>query len=740
MRRQILGLLVVLALSLVGVRRSAGDDANAQPTGPSRWPMYATASDGSQVTIFQPQLEDFQGNLITAHAAVAVMPSGAQQAIFGAIWLQTRVAIDRVNRTVQVLDVNVTKVLFPSNTPVAEQPLDAAVKQAIMAQSITLSLDHLLASVEALQKQQSAEATLQITPPAIIYRDHPSVKVQYDGSPVMGKVSDSGILRAMNTPFFVAQDPATGTYDLKGAGHWFTATDPTGPFKFTTQISPAIMTLATQSGYTDPQTTISDEAAAAVEIVVATQPTELIWTNGQPQMGSIPGTNLLYWSNTESDVFVKIDTQQMYVLLSGRWFTGKDINGPWTFVPPDQLPPDFAHIPEGSPKANVLASVPRTQQAQDALADTMIPQTAAVDTTNFDQPSIDFDGDPQFEPIPGTDLTYCVNTDGSIVDLGNTYYCCYDGVWYMSGSARGPWGLCRRVPKDIYTIPPACPLYPITFCYVYGYTDQEIYCGYTPGYVGCYGFDGVVVFGTGYYYHPWHRGRFFPHPYTYGFAATYHPYSGQWGFNFGVALGGGGHWVGTNAGHERGGRWFGYGGYRPALARPNNNIDVAVAAHLDLYGRDVYDQRHDVHPDVRGVPARPVEAQPVIRNDDLRQNNVYTNRDGDVYRRTDAGGWEKREGDQWKPQEPAPQRVQEQPQQQHVVENPPHNENPPREQHVQSDVQRDYQARQQGENRSQQASPPPQESHSSGGESGGGGGGGGGGDRGGGGGGGGGKK
>jgi len=54
-----------------------------------------------------------------------------------------------------------------------------------------------------------------------------------------------------------------------------------------------------------------------------------------------------------------IGTQSIYILISGRWFTAKSKAGPWTFVPPEELPKDFSRIPPGSPKAEVIvASVP----------------------------------------------------------------------------------------------------------------------------------------------------------------------------------------------------------------------------------------------------------------------------------------------------------------------------------------------------------------------------------------------
>ena len=171
-----------------------------------QWPMHITAADGTDVTIFQPQLEDFSGDTLSGRAAVAVVPRSQQEPTYGAVWLQSRVETDRVSRTVRIVDVNVTKVLLPTPNGASTTALADAVKQAILAKPIVLSLDHLLESVEAMRKAQSGAANLQTTPPAIVFRDHPAVLVQYDGDPAMQQVSGTNIDRVINTPFFVVLD------------------------------------------------------------------------------------------------------------------------------------------------------------------------------------------------------------------------------------------------------------------------------------------------------------------------------------------------------------------------------------------------------------------------------------------------------------------------------------------------------------------------------------------------------
>ena len=680
-----------------------GDDSTSPP---SRWPMMTTTSGGAQVTIFQPQLEDFQGDQIKAHAAVAVQAPGQQQPTYGAVWLQSQVSIDRVARTVQVISVSIPRTLFPGIDQATTQSIADAVQQALMATPATLSLDQLLEMYQAVQKAQEQSADIQNTPPRIIFLDRPAVKVQYDGEPRLMQVPNSNLLRAVNTPFFVVLDPGSKTYFLKGAGRWFSAPDAMGPFQLIASAPQPIVDLASQSGYTDPQQPVSD-AAAALQIVTATDPTELIWTDGQPQLTPISGTDLLYIANTQSDVFTLIDTQQTFVVLSGRWYSAPGQNGPWTYVSPDKLPPDFSRILPDSPKADVLAFVPGTQAAQDAVADTYIPQTAEIDTSNYEQPPVNYDGNPDFVPIQGTDLTYADNCPCPVIQCAGSYYSCYNAVWYTCPQPSGPWQLCTRVPPAIYTISPSCPIYPVRYCYVYGVTPSVLYVGYTPGYTGCYATGGVVVYGTGYYYNAWVGNLYIPRPLTFGFSARYDHYNGHWGFGFALATGGGSLWIGqSNHAFVPGGAWFGYGGYRPTFLRSNAHPDLRYGNELraaqstDVYGRNLYQRRQDVR---TPQPAQDFRASQPVRpaNPDIEHQDVYADPNGTIYRYS-SQGWDVRQGDDWRRAAPEAQQPVQPLQQQAPRQNPPEEQQQQRGADF-GQLDRDRNAREQGENRSSRA-------------------------------------
>jgi hypothetical protein len=77
---------------------------------------------------------------------------------------------------------------------------------------------------------------------------------------------------------------------------------------------------------------------APPEIIVSTEPAELIQLKGEEQFSPIPGTKSLYVMNTDGDLFMSVPDQRYYVLLSGRWLAAPKLAGPWQFVPGSRLP------------------------------------------------------------------------------------------------------------------------------------------------------------------------------------------------------------------------------------------------------------------------------------------------------------------------------------------------------------------------------------------------------------------
>jgi hypothetical protein len=251
-------------------------------------------------------------------------------------------------------------------------------------------------------------------------------------------------------------------------------------------------------------------------------------TDGLPNFQPIRGTTLQSAANSDNQLFFNTAESQAYLLLSGRWFKAASLNGPWTYVAPQDLPGDFADIPRGSPQAVVLGDVPGTPEAEQALVANSVPTTATVSRRDATL-QVAYDGEPQFKPIEGTAMSYAINAPLPVIRTGESYYAVDKGVWFVAAAPAGPWQVAAEVPEEVYTIPPGSPVYYATFVRVYDADTNTVEVGYTPGYTGAYEDDGTMVYGTGYPYESWcSNTTYYGWGYTWGYGYLYSPWYGWW--------------------------------------------------------------------------------------------------------------------------------------------------------------------------------------------------------------------
>lgn len=622
-------LLLVIGTFFLFCSSSAADE---------QWPKMIQTAD-TRIEIYQPQLEKFVDNKLTARSVLSVTDANAAEPVFGVLCFRSTVDTDRDNRMVTLSDISVNKVLFPDSLEEQKDKLTAVIKSEMPKWTLQMSLDEMLTSLELVEKEKKAGDELNNTPPKIIFSEIPAVLVSFDGEPKLTKVENTKLMRAVNTPFFVALDMNSKTYFLKAGDQWMKAGDAKGPWQPAASVPDAVVSLAEQG---NPSAAIGSASAKPAEgvdnflqIIVATEPTELIVTDGEPEFQTVTGTNLLFISNTDSDVFMDIDSQQIYALLSGRWFTAPKKDGPWSYVYPDKLPADFAKIPPGSEKGSVRAHIAGTEEAQEALAETLIPQTAAVKRSEANL-AVTYDGNPQFQPVTGTPMQYAVNTPYSVILVDNKYYCCHDAVWFVADSPIGPWTLCTNVPQVIYTIPPSCPIYPVRYVYVYDSTPDIVYVGYTSGYLNCFRYRGCVVYGTGYYYSPWYGSFCYSRPRTWGFGFYYDDTINCWGFGFSRRHG----WF-----RDR----FLTGGWWGHCAFDFDDFDMRHHFRRRQFGnldRDRFVGRNNIFSLHREPFIRTAERPQTALRVENRRNNVFSDQQGNVFRNS-IDGWERRGRNGW---------------------------------------------------------------------------------------------
>ena len=171
----------------------------------------------------------------------------------------------------------------------------------------------------------------------------------------------------------------------------------------------------------------------------------MILLTGEPAYTAVTGTQLLWVSNTESDVFRMGRTGPVYYLVAGRWFSAPDFTGPWTFATLT-LPEDFKKISLEHPRSRVLASVPGTAGRRSRVARADSADRARQRQANQGA-GCRVSGTTEFQPIETTVVQRAVNTDKDIFKVGVDFYMCYQGVWFIGKSAEGPWEVAEFVPR-----------------------------------------------------------------------------------------------------------------------------------------------------------------------------------------------------------------------------------------------------------------------------------------------------
>ena len=634
------------------------------------WPRDLTLDSGV-LTIYQPQVDDMEKDILQFRAAVSYKATGSDEPVFGAAWFESRAETDREERTVTLVSLKVTDTRFPEGSENVRAEFEQAIKVGLPEWDLTFSLDDLLTSLEASEEQIAAANDLNMDPPDIIYRDHPALLVMIDGEPVLREVENSPYKAVINTPYPLILDTKTNTYYLNAAKDvWYQSKAATGAYAYLSNPPSDIAGMVDQSEMEDSDEAVT--AATAPEIIIRTEPTELIVTEGPADFKPLVD-DLLVITNSASDVFMHVSDQDFYIVLSGRWFQSSSMEGPWVYVDSDALPAAFQAIPEDSNQADSRVYVAGTDEAREAVMDAQIPQTAAVSRGRVEI-EVTYDGDPKFAAITGSNLKYAINTSSTVLESGKQYYLVEDAVWYVGPSPAGPWDVADSRPGEVDSIPPESPVYNVKYVYIYDTTPEVVYVGYTPGYVGSYVYRTTIVYGTGWYYRPWVSPRYYyPYQATWGFHVAYNPWTG-WGFGlswgwgpFRIGYHTGGYWHRHHYWHHRHyGRW-GAGGYRP---RPvhygNNNIRInninINSPRVSLRDNNLYrdrDQRakvrqtHDL-PMNRDTRDRMAGKGPGAAGDKVanmsisdKRNNVFTDKQGNVYRKND-NGWQKRESGGWK--------------------------------------------------------------------------------------------
>jgi len=641
------------------------------------WPKEIQTDQGL-IVVYQPQPQTLNGNELSGTAAFSITATGKKDPQFGALFFTASLEMDRDQHIYYLRTAAITRVRFAAaDSSIDLEKMKLGISAAVPGWNFSGSTDQLITSLEKADSQQN-NTNFKNDAPVIFYRSKPAVLVLVDGDPKLQPIDGSDVQQLVNTPFLIFKYGKDKSYFMYGGDQWMNAASVTTGWTATKDVPGPVkkaMEKNKQPSDTTNQIPKADDGVVP-EIIVSTIPAELIQTKGNPNFVPVNGTGLLYAENTDDYIFKDIATQKSFILKSGRWYTSLAMEGPWLYVNPDSLPADFAKIPPGSDVDAVLASVPGTPQAKDAVLDAQVPQTATVDRkTAGKNVSVTYDGEPKFEPIKGTSLYLADNASKTVLRSGPIYYLIDNGIWFEGKSANGPWEVSTSRPTDVDKIPASSSAYNTKYVYIYDHTPDVVYVGYTPGYMGAYVYGPTVVYGTGWYYSPWYGTTYYARPCTWGFGMHYSPWTG-WSMSVGYTAGPWSFGFGGPA-YAYGGGWFGppmyyphyyyppryygptrgYYGPRPGTAagRPGY-AGGGIPSNYNGPRQNIYNRPGGNSGVTSGMPRRADGGNNGGRagglNPSTRPNNVYSDKAGNVFK-NENGGWQQHNGGQWENSNPS---------------------------------------------------------------------------------------
>jgi hypothetical protein len=183
------------------------------------------------------------------------------------------------------------------------------------------------------------------------------------------------------------------------------------------------------------------------EIIVSLDPAVLVLIDGDPVWRPTSVAGVEHVLNTRATILRYQD--KLYAGRGGKWVSATALTGPWASVP--SVPG-----PVSESWTQLMAKRQGPQQQASPNADPESAKFPEIFVRTKPAELVVIDGQPQFDDIEGTQLSYVTNSAADVfLDAGNNWYVLLAGRWFTAPSTKGPWTYIApdKLPADFLKIP-----------------------------------------------------------------------------------------------------------------------------------------------------------------------------------------------------------------------------------------------------------------------------------------------
>jgi hypothetical protein len=500
--------VALLAVSHGVARASACAAPHGQSPSPAAtaWPQVVRDGDRA-FTLFAPCFVSYDGANVLIEQAIVRGDGALRAAGAGRVTSMANAVPGAGAGELEVNGFAVQSLAFDGAAAPADER--AALQRAIGGRAFATTRRAVTHDMVLTNLREASTDGLGDDVPAFRVARRRTALVTIDGEPRVAPVGGTSWNRIGNTPFVVLQAP-DGSFRVRlGASTWMSGDSLAGDYAPCDPPPPEVLAglgpqpIAKEAGGGAPGTPAAPGAGgppgaaaaprAAPAVAVVTEPTVLVWFDGDPQR--VPVATGVEWVANAHPVLLRAG-DAWWTLASGRWFRATSLDGAWARVAPADVPASFGMLPSGRTFAAAKASVPHTPEAVNAVASTLERRAITVSRTDA-YCSTRWNGAPAWQPVGTTPMRISVNASQPVIESGGRWYCCDNAVWFTSGTPTGPWDLCDSLPDAIDSAPAGSVAFPLTFVDVLASDARSVTFAWTPGYFGTYVDAGTVVFGTG---------------------------------------------------------------------------------------------------------------------------------------------------------------------------------------------------------------------------------------------------